>query len=70
MNCKNCQSTHQVKQGIAKGKQRYKCKDCGYCYREGDNRTSPIVSNRKMIATVLYSNGGMTIRGLAKILKS
>lgn len=30
MQCPNCQSDKCIKSGIVKGKQRYKCKQCGY----------------------------------------
>lgn len=28
--CPKCQSTHIVKSGVVKGRQRYSCKDCNY----------------------------------------
>lgn len=30
--CPNCQSEKNVKSGVIKGVQRYKCKDCGYYF--------------------------------------
>lgn len=30
MNCPNCKSTRKVKNGVIKGNQRYKCKDCNF----------------------------------------
>lgn len=36
--CKHCGSSHKVKDGVVQGKQRYRCKDCGKTYREGDKR--------------------------------
>ena len=32
MDCPKCKSTSNVKNGIVKDKQRYKCKDCGFNY--------------------------------------
>jgi transposase-like protein len=32
MNCPKCKSGSNVKNGIIKGVQRYKCKDCGFNY--------------------------------------
>jgi transposase-like protein len=32
MKCPKCQSANNLKNGIVRGKQRYKCKDCGYNY--------------------------------------
>jgi transposase-like protein len=68
MDCKKCQSTEYVKQGIVNGKQRYKCKKCGCCFREGDNRTSAALAIKKSMSIILYSNGNMSIRGIARIL--
>jgi transposase len=36
--CKHCGSKERVKDGFVQGKQRYKCKECGKTYREGDKR--------------------------------
>ncbi|MDR2410961.1 MAG: IS1 family transposase, partial [Bacteroidales bacterium] len=30
MNCPRCGSVNRCKDGIVKGRQRYKCKDCKY----------------------------------------
>ncbi|OAV70330.1 hypothetical protein Barb6_01785 [Bacteroidales bacterium Barb6] len=30
MNCPKCSSEKKIKSGFAKGRQRYKCKKCGY----------------------------------------
>jgi transposase-like protein len=32
MNCPGCGSINYCKDGVIKGRQRYKCKDCGYHY--------------------------------------
>jgi transposase-like protein len=37
--CKNCNSKIVVKNGVIRGKQRYKCKTCGYNFVVGDGRT-------------------------------
>jgi transposase-like protein len=34
--CKNCHSSHTIKSGKVRGKQRYKCKDSGLNFVEGD----------------------------------
>ena len=36
--CKSCNSERYVKNGYNGGKQRYKCKECGGNFREGDLR--------------------------------
>ncbi len=38
LGCKHCGSNKRVNNGHVRGKQRYKCKDCGKTYREGDLR--------------------------------
>jgi transposase-like protein len=38
--CKNCKSEKVVKSGKVRGKQRYKCMDCGYNFVIGDERTN------------------------------
>jgi len=35
---KNCGSTHYIKNGKIREKQRYKCKECGYNFVVGDER--------------------------------
>ena len=32
MNCPQCQSSNKKKNGFRRGKQSFKCKDCGYQY--------------------------------------
>jgi transposase len=32
MNCPKCKSDEKNKDGVVKGRQRYKCKDCGFRY--------------------------------------
>jgi transposase-like protein len=38
--CKNCHSSHTIKRVKVRGKQRYKCKDCGLNFVEGDGGTN------------------------------
>ena len=38
--CKRCGSNNCVKSGFVRTKQRYLCKDCGYYFVEGDQRTN------------------------------
>jgi transposase-like protein len=45
--CKNFKSEQVVKNGIVRGKQRYKCKECGYNFVESDGRTNDKDSCKK-----------------------
>ena len=53
--CKKCFSNHTVNNGKVRGKQRYKCKDCGLNFVEGDKRekTRP---EAKALALLMYGS--------------
>jgi transposase-like protein len=53
--CKNCKSERVVKSGKVRGKQRYKCKDCGYNFVEGDERTNEKIVALKALCVLIYS---------------
>lgn len=42
-----CGSENYVKNGKARGKQKYLCKECGYNFIEGDRRTNEKIKARK-----------------------
>lgn len=42
--CKNCGSTHIVKNGFVRKKQRYRCNKCGFNFVEGDGRASDTIA--------------------------
>ena len=65
--CKNCNLEKIIKSGKVNGKQRYKCKDCGYHFVEGDGRTNEKIAAKKAMCVVLYSLGKASFRMLAKI---
>jgi transposase-like protein len=67
MDCPKCKSSHHVKDGIVRGKQRYKCKGCHYHYtveRKSDVKTSEI----RRLALELYLEG-LGFRSIGRILK-
>jgi transposase len=66
--CKNCAGLSSIKSGKARGKQRYKCKECGYHFVEGDERTNEKVAARKALCIMLYSLGKGSFRMIGKIL--
>ena len=53
--CKNCKYEKTTKNGIVRGKQRYKCKGCGYNFVVGDDRTSDNIIALKALVVLLYS---------------
>jgi transposase-like protein len=67
MECKNCHSVQIVKGGFVRGKQRYKCKECGVHFVEGDARTNDKIAALKALCVVLYSLGKGSYNMLGKI---
>ena len=65
--CKNCKSERTVRNGIVRGKQRYKCKECGYNFVEGDGRTNEKIAAKKALCELLYSLSKASFNGLARI---
>ena len=65
--CKNCRSENTTKNGIVRGKQRYKCKDCGYNFVVGHAYHSPQKLAKKALVVMLYSLGRTSYSMLAKI---
>ena len=55
--CKNCKSERSIKSGKVRGKQRYKCKECGYYFVIGDERTNEKIAAMKALCVLLYSLG-------------
>ena len=53
--CKSCKSEKVVKSGKVRGKQRYKCRDCGYNFVIGDERTNERIAALKAMSVLLYS---------------
>ena len=67
MKCKKCQSSSYVKSGHIRGLQRYRCKDCGCQFTVTKPRGVPLLL--KNLAIILYSHCGVSMLGIAKILK-
>ena len=66
MECKKCQSNKYVKNGFDKGKQRYKCCECGYNFTDTPQRGYP--PEIKLQALHLYLEG-VGFRAIARFLK-
>jgi len=66
--CKNCQSGGETTlNGKVRGKQRYKCKKCGYNFVEGHAHYSDKKKAKKALVVMLYGLGKGSYRGLGKI---
>jgi transposase-like protein len=66
MNCPQCSSDTNVKSGFAKGRQRYKCKACGYHFTVENKSTTKPLSMKKQ-ALHLYLEG-LSFRSIGKLL--
>lgn len=65
MKCPKCGKEHYTKNGIQKGKQRYKCKECGCNYTKSFKQGYPIEIKRKAIK---YYLDGMCFRRIERLL--
>jgi transposase-like protein len=66
MNCSKCNCPNRVKSGIIKGRQRYKCKDCGCNYTVEIKSTAKSKSQKKQ-ALHLYLEG-LGFRSIGRFL--
>ena len=66
MNCRYCGSENNHKSGIIRGKQRYKCKDCGKNFLETDGRTKETTIAKRALAVMLYTFSKASYNFLAK----
>ena len=66
LGCKKCNSNRYVRSGFVRGHQRYKCKDCGFNFKLGDNRsrTNPAV---KALSLLLYGSGKASYGMIARL---
>ena len=65
--CKRCQSSCLIKNGIVRGKPRYKCKECAYNFIQGDRRTNESIAVKKALAVMLYALGKASFGFLGKL---
>ncbi|MDJ0533017.1 MAG: hypothetical protein QNJ70_11070 [Xenococcaceae cyanobacterium MO_207.B15] len=65
MDCPRCKSSQKKKNGLRRGKQSFKCKNCGYQYVE--NPISRTYSTEvKQLCLKMYLNG-MGFRAIARV---
>jgi transposase len=67
ISCKRCHSENVVKNGEARGQQRYRCKDCRYNFIVGDRRVNDSLVAKKALAVILYSLSKASFSMLGRI---
>jgi len=65
--CKRCRADQVVKNGEVRGKQRFRCKACGYNFTHGDGRTDYDAATKQMTVRMYLNNCGF--RRIAEILE-
>jgi transposase len=65
--CKKCGSMKNVKNGRVGGRQRYKCRDCGCNFREGDARANPQITAKLAMCLLIHAMGKGSFRMLGKL---
>ena len=65
LRCKRCGSEEQVKNGLMRSKQRYRCKACGLNFTDTPARGKPLAM--KATAVLLYVSG-LSMNRTAKLL--
>jgi len=63
--CKGCSGTDYTKNGLARGKQRYRCKACGPNFTDTPPRGMPL---RLKVEAVLLYVSGLSMNRTAKLL--
>jgi transposase-like protein len=62
MNCKYCESENVVKNGSVKGKQVFKCKDCGHRFVEGSDFPKMRIKSRIISTAIDFYFEGLSVR--------
>ena len=65
LRCKRCGSEEHVRNGLMRGKQRYRCKACGLNFTDTPPRGMPLAM--KVTAVLLYLSG-LSMNRTAKLL--
>ena len=65
--CKKCGCAKGTKNGIVRGKQRYKCKECGINFVVGDERTNEKIIALKALVVLFYALSKGSYNMLGKI---
>lgn len=67
VSCKKCRADDVIKCGHIRGKQRFRCKKCGYTFIIGDERTTEQIALKKALLLMLYTMTGTTFRELGRL---
>src|SRR3712207_6398830 len=65
LRCKRCGGEEHVKNGLMRGKQRYRCRACGLNFTDAPPRRMPLAM--KVTAVLLYLSG-LSMNRTAKLL--
>ena len=68
MACKKCGSEQYIKNGVIRGKQRYRCNSCGLNFVLGDQREK-VSPEGKALAILLYGKGKASYEFIARLFK-
>ena len=68
MRCKKCHGEKLRKNGFVREIQRYKCKECGFNFVEGDRRQKSQTAVKQALCVILYRLGKASFNLLGKIL--
>jgi transposase len=66
MYCRYCGADDSYKNGLVKGKQRYKCRHCKKNFQKKDGRTKESAAAKQMLAVVLYAMSKASYNFMAK----
>ena len=66
--CPKCQSTDSVKNGMVRGVQRFKCKNCKYNFVLTDKRTTKELTILKALSTLINALGDIPYDELEELL--
>ena len=66
LDCANCKSERKTKDGIVRGRQRYKCKDCGFRYTIEDRSVAKNLLKRSALELYLE---GLGFRSIGRIFR-
>lgn len=67
ISCKECGNAGVIKNGFMLGKQRYRCKKCGYNFTEGDKRVKYDATKKNLVVRMYLNNCGF--RRISEILE-